>query len=81
MNETLSLLIAIAVAFIGGMIITRKKRQTDAEIIDLTARIKQNQIEAAKKRKEAANAVDDYRKALRSYDPFFNDDDDGKPPA
>lgn len=75
--------IAIVVAFLVGVFSSRKTAQEDAKIIDLTGKIKDNQIKSAQTQALADKAVKEYDDELKKYDPNFHSDDDdgGKPSA
>lgn len=74
-------LLAIAgliIAFVVGLFISKKGAQQDAKVIDLTAKIKENQDAATKQQVDADQKVKDYEDARAKLD---TDDGDGKPSA
>ena len=68
--------IGLIIAFIAGLIFNRRGVQQDAKVLDLTAKIKENQDIADKKKIYADQKVKEYEESLKQYDPSFNSDDD-----
>jgi hypothetical protein len=82
MEQTLLLFAGIIVAYLIGLFSAGKQKRTEAQVIDLNAKIKEKQDADAKAQATADQAVKEYQDALKSYDPnFHNDDGDGKPSA
>lgn len=73
--------IGLLIAFLVGFFINRKNSQTDAQIIDLTSKIKDNKAKAASKQADADQKTKEYLDALKKYDPNFHDDDNGGKPS
>lgn len=83
MQQTLILLLGLLVAFLIGLFSSKKQQRTEAKIIDLTTKIKQNQTAASQAQADADQKAKEYQDALKQYDPDFHNDDggDGKPSA
>jgi len=81
MTQQLIFIGGILIAFLFGLFASRKTSSTDAKIIDLTGKIKDNQTKADAAQKDADQKVKEYQNALKAYDPTFHDDDDGGKPA
>lgn len=84
MVQSLILIVGLVIAFLVGLFSSRKTAKEDAQVIDLTGKIKANQAAAVKAQTDADAAVKEYQDALKAYDPDFHNDDDptgGKPSA
>ena len=68
--------IGLIIAFIAGLIFNRRGARQDAKVLDLTAKLKENQDIADKKKVYADQKVKEYEESLKKYDPKFNSDDD-----
>ena len=80
MEQTILLLLGLLAAFLVGLFSSKKQQRTDAKVLDLTAKITQNQNLATKEQADADAKVKEYQDALKAYDPdFHNTDSDGKP--
>lgn len=69
--------IALVVAFIGGILFTRKGSAPDAQVLDLTNKIAVGQKDATDKQAIADKKVADYEAAFKK----LNDSDPTKPSA
>jgi organic radical activating enzyme len=81
---SIAIFFGLALAFIIGMLSSRKTSQDAATVLDLSQKIKDNQAKNAAAQKTANEAVEDYQNELKKYDPKFytdGDDGDGKPSA
>lgn len=77
MSGSLWTFIGVIIAFLVGLFFTRKGSQQDAEVADLTAKIKENTDKLKDQQKDADEKTRDYLDALKKYDPTgFHDDDD-----
>lgn len=75
-------LLALVIAFLIGLFFSKRGSQTDAKILDLTAKIQENKDKAATQQVDADKKVSEYEDALKKYDPNFDDDNgSGKPSA
>lgn len=76
-------LIVAGILIIIGFFSSKKAQQQDAEILDLTVKIKENKNKASNAQKDADDKTKNYLDALKVYDPNFHSDDDGggKPSA
>lgn len=75
MTATLGI-IGFIIAFIIGFFFNKKAERQDAKVLDLMAKIKENQDIADKKKAYADQKVKEYEEALKKYDPGFHSDDD-----
>lgn len=75
-------LVALIVAFIGGLFYSKRVASQDAKVLDLTAKIEENKDTAKKERDNADKKTQEYLDAIKKYDPnFHSDDGDGQPSA
>lgn len=81
MTNTILGLIAAAVLMAIGFFSSRRTAKQDAEVLDLTVKIKQNQTKAGEAQKNADQKTKEYLDALKAYDPNFHSDDDGGKPS
>lgn len=82
MNQTV---LGLIVGLIGGIAIllfSKKSSNTDAQILDLTQKIRDNQTKEIAAKADADAKTKEFQDALKKYDPdFHNDDGGGKPSA
>lgn len=76
MDNSIITIVGIIIAFIAGLFITRRANNRDAEILDLTNKLKAKKEDAAKQQEDANKKLKEYTDALKEYDPNFDDDDD-----
>jgi len=68
MENSLILVVGIIIAFLVGLFTSRKTSSTDAKILDLTGKIKDNQARSAQAQALADKAVKEYEDAKKKYD-------------
>ena len=72
----LAVFFGMLLAFVIGMLSSRKTSQDQAKVLDLSQKIKDNQAKAQAAQKPADQAVQEYQNELKKYDPKFHSDDD-----
>jgi hypothetical protein len=77
---SISGIVIIAIAFVIGLFYSKRSSKQNAQVLDLTAKIKAKQDEAAAQQKDADKKVSDYEDALKKYN-SSSGDGSGQPPA
>ena len=82
MMASLLLFIGLVIAFFGGLLFSKKTSGEASKVLDLTAKIQDNQKKSIITQADADKKVQEYQDALKKLDPnFHNDDDGGNKPA
>ena len=76
MNSPLWIVIGIIFAFLVGLFTSKNTSRDQTKVIDLQAKIKENQDKLIPQEKSADEKTKEYLDALKKYDPDFHSDDD-----